>query len=136
MLKASAAVLCLCLTAAPALAEKVWTQIQPGYTWDYADAVCKNAAMGTAQGYWAYGNTGHLLGAAIGNAIGNAIRQDQYYKNCMVMGGWKQVNVQRPKASGNKVTVKAVGKASGKRKMKFPAQCRNAQSDWEIKNYC
>jgi hypothetical protein len=65
---------------------------------EYADAQCKIAASGVGSGVVAWGSPEYVAGAQIGNAISNAIQQDQFFKNCMTLQGWKQVPKAKPAA--------------------------------------
>jgi hypothetical protein len=70
-----------------------WTKIGPGPTYDYAEAYCNLAAMGSQPGHFVMGSPGFVAGAAIGAAIGGAIRNAIFKQNCMVLQGWKWMDV-------------------------------------------
>ena len=104
-----------------------YVKIGPGPSLDYAKAYCSNASMGVGYGYWAYGSQSYVLGAAIGNAIGNALMQAQYYSNCMVMRGWKKMNVKAGQPPPQQYRP---------RKSTLSAKCRKAQSMDEMLAHC
>lgn len=58
---------------------------------EYAKAECEIRAMGTEQGYAAYGSAAFVLGSAIGNAIDNEVRKSGFMRNCMTLQGWRQM---------------------------------------------
>ncbi|MBB6483575.1 hypothetical protein [Rhizobium lusitanum] len=58
---------------------------------EMTQARCQMMASSVDQGYFAYGSTSYVAGAAIGNALGNAIREDQFMRQCMTMSGWRRV---------------------------------------------
>jgi hypothetical protein len=73
---------------------KTWVQFQaPGDVFEIADAKCRMQSQGVAQGMYAQGSPGFVVGAQLGNAIGNAIAMEQFYKQCMTISGWKQITV-------------------------------------------
>jgi hypothetical protein len=97
-----AAAVAVCLVAsgcqtAGGNGEKQWVQIQAGDVFEVADAKCKMMAQTQQTGMYAQGTAGFVIGAQLGNAIGNAIRMDQFYHQCMIISGWKQVPVVKPK---------------------------------------
>lgn len=71
-----------------------WVKYGPGPDYDYAKAKCEIGAMGVEQGVVAWGSPGYVLGAQLGNAIGNEIRKAEFTDRCMVMHGWKRMQVQ------------------------------------------
>jgi hypothetical protein len=92
------AALASCQTGDPqgpsATKTKHWVQFQaPGDVFEIADAKCRMQSQGVAQGMYAQGSPGFVIGAQLGNAIGNAIAMEQFYKQCMTISGWKQVTV-------------------------------------------
>lgn len=74
---------------------KEWVRLQPGGdVLQVADAKCRMLAQTQAQGMYAQGSAGFVIGAQLGNAIGNAIRIEQFYRQCMTISGWQQIEVR------------------------------------------
>ena len=84
-----------CQSSGTSQSKMEWVQFQYGDVFEVADAKCRMMAQTQAQGIYARGDAGFVLGAHLGNAIGNAIRIEQFYKQCMTISGWKQMPVQK-----------------------------------------
>ncbi|MBB3937363.1 hypothetical protein [Aureimonas phyllosphaerae] len=72
---------------------------------EYAKAECEIRALGTEQGYAAYGSAAFVLGSAIGNAIDNEVRKSGFMRNCMTLQGWRQVPRERSTAATQEGTI-------------------------------
>ena len=100
MIGRNVALLGIALTfAAGCTSAKTYTQYMQGPPLEYAQAKCRMTASSVDRGYVAFGNAGHVAGAAIGNAIGNAVRQQEYIKNCLAVHGWREDPPGTKKAS-------------------------------------
>lgn len=93
------AALSSCQSTNQASGKLQWVQFQAGDVFEIADAKCRMMANTQAQGIYARGDAGFVLGAHLGNAIGNAIRIEQFYKQCMTISGWRQEKVIVVKAA-------------------------------------
>lgn len=59
-----------------------------------ASGQCKLTAMGSDQGFVAFGRANFVAGAALGNAIGNSVRANRVYNACMEAQGFVAVDGQ------------------------------------------
>ena len=95
--------LVLALFVMTSAAKSDWVKIGQGPNYEYADAYCDNAAMGTPQpGYFVMGSQLQVGMTQFGYGLGAAIRQARFKKNCMTMLGWKKVtSTKKTKAKTN-----------------------------------